>query len=476
MIVDGLDSPSRNSYIGSYYQPPDRVLPIPRIPDFTEGASAGHQASGPHLPERRPHIQSRAVVEALQTLQGKIKQLERERLETENRYQQVTHGSQRNQPLEAPHTVNTPTPSREAQDVQASKKELDSKLQAAESRCQVLGKQLEYMRNMVETVKVEKKAVMDNQAAVQKHESSSRDSPTQREKLKTLEAVCLELSRTQSRAQEKLTLLEQRLQKEEHERKVVQEKASELQRDLDLTLQLVSPKEPEQKKLTMKPNLRTSGKIDLDSPSRLRHKLMPFVAGTSTSPSHSVHANVQGILHLMKHHQPHLCERISALQRPSSAAKKSLQKHFSSHDRGGPEQTVQSLESLSDILLALQDELGRMSFEHQELVSQMESTANQEQRGELQRELEMLANRMEEKGAHITKLRQHGQTVLTLKEGGVQHQRDSEVQKRRPPVPSPFGPKQSKKSGLVTQKNLQILRETQKLRSCLKQDDLLWET
>ncbi|XP_053737679.1 centrosomal protein CEP57L1 isoform X1 [Synchiropus splendidus] len=467
----GLDSPSRNSYIGSYYQPPDRVLPIPRIPDFALGASAG-----PQVPETRPNIQSRAVLEALQTLQGKIKQLEKERQETENRYQQVTHASQRIQPLAATHAVNTPTPSRDAQNVKASKKELDSKLQAAESRCQVLGKQLEYMKNMVENVKAEKKAVMENQATVQKRESSSRNSPTHRDKLKKLEAECLKLSKTQSRAEVKLTLLEQRLLKEEHERKVVQEKASELQRDLDLTLQLVSPKEPKQKKQTEKPNLRTCGKRDFDSPSRLRHQQMPFVAGTSTSPSHSVHANVQGILHLMKHHQPHLCERISALQRPSSAAKKNLQKHFSSHDRSEPEQTVQSLESLSDILLALQDELGRMSFEHQELVSQMESTVNQEQRGELQRELEMLAKRMEEKGAHITKLRQHGQTVLTLKEGSGQRQCNSEVQKRRTPVPSPFGPKQSKKSGLATQKNLQILRETQKLRSCLKQDDLLWET
>ncbi|XP_053737681.1 centrosomal protein CEP57L1 isoform X3 [Synchiropus splendidus] len=413
----GLDSPSRNSYIGSYYQPPDRVLPIPRIPDFALGASAG-----PQVPETRPNIQSRAVLEALQTLQGKIKQLEKERQETENRYQQVTHASQRIQPLAATHAVNTPTPSRDAQNVKASKKELDSKLQAAESRCQVLGKQLEYMKNMVENVKAEKKAVMENQATVQKRESSSRNSPTHRDKLKKLEAECLKLSKTQSRAE------------------------------------------------------RTCGKRDFDSPSRLRHQQMPFVAGTSTSPSHSVHANVQGILHLMKHHQPHLCERISALQRPSSAAKKNLQKHFSSHDRSEPEQTVQSLESLSDILLALQDELGRMSFEHQELVSQMESTVNQEQRGELQRELEMLAKRMEEKGAHITKLRQHGQTVLTLKEGSGQRQCNSEVQKRRTPVPSPFGPKQSKKSGLATQKNLQILRETQKLRSCLKQDDLLWET
>lgn len=141
------------------------------------------------------------------------------------------------------------------------------------------------------------------------------------------------------------------------------------------------------------------------SPSLPKHKKMPFVAGTvrqflcsaltknhilltvslflipfdcfffispylsqSTSPSHSVHANIQSILHMMKHHQPQLCERVSALQKSGCGAKKSLQKDFSpssttSHkpDRE-PEKLDQSLGSLSDLLLALQDELGQMSL------------------------------------------------------------------------------------------------------------------
>lgn len=49
----------------------------------------------------------------------------------------------------------------------------------------------------------------------------------------------------------------------------------------------------------------------------------------------------------------------------------------------------------------------------------------------------------------------------------------------RPPVPSPVKTKKKGKKGkkgTVTQNNLQLLRETQKFRNSLKQDDLSWET
>lgn len=70
----------------------------------------------------------------------------------------------------------------------------------------------------------------------------------------------------------------------------------------------------------------------------------------------------------MKHHQPQLCERVSALHKSGCGAKKSLQKDFSPPSNTSnkperePKQADQSLGSLSDLLLALQDELGQMSL------------------------------------------------------------------------------------------------------------------
>lgn len=77
----------------------------------------------------------------------------------------------------------------------------------------------------------------------------------------------------------------------------------------------------------------------------------------STSLSHSVNANVQSVLHLLKTRQPRVCERMPPV--PGSEPKK----------RGGsyrappsPGDGAAALGSLSELLLALQDELGHMSL------------------------------------------------------------------------------------------------------------------
>lgn len=77
----------------------------------------------------------------------------------------------------------------------------------------------------------------------------------------------------------------------------------------------------------------------------------------STSPSHSVNANVQGVLHMMKHRNLRLCERVSAQQKSASESQRDQCRPPSS-----PRKSVSTLGSLSEILLALQDELGQMSL------------------------------------------------------------------------------------------------------------------
>ncbi|NWR29096.1 CEP57 protein, partial [Oxyruncus cristatus] len=88
---------------------------------------------------------------------------------------------------------------------------------------------------------------------------------------------------------------------------------------------------------------------------------VPFVAGKSTSPSHSVAANVQHVLHLMKQHTKALCNRHvvndAPLAKPISTA------HPASKSRRPslPMESSSSQEELSEVLLTLQDEFGQMS-------------------------------------------------------------------------------------------------------------------
>lgn len=60
--------------------------------------------------------------------------------------------------------------------------------------------------------------------------------------------------------------------------------------------------------------------------------------------------------------------------------------------------------------------------EHQELVQQIDVTQHFNQREDLQRELERSVARIEEKGAQITKLRKHQETVCELSLSTVQQQ------------------------------------------------------
>ncbi|XP_035473727.1 centrosomal protein CEP57L1 isoform X1 [Scophthalmus maximus] len=473
-----LDSPSKNSYIGSYYQPPDRILAKPRQLELSASSSISPdpQITGVQVSQTKPNIDSRAVVDALKTLQEKIRRLELERTQAEKSYRQFSHDTQKQQLDNSGRKVVSVFMATE----------LDSKLQSAEARCKTLEKQLDYMRKMVENAKKERTTLIEDKASLQNQQPSSSNTHTQQEKLDKLESECLKLSRTQTVAEMKLAILEQRLLKEEQERKRVQEKADELLRELDVSLQLPEPtnEEIKPKKKTQKTLKKASKQNELASPNGPGRKRMPFVAGTSISPSHSVHANVQSILHMMKHHQPQLCERVSALHSSGCGAKKSLQKNFSPSSPSSKkpdelsEPVDQSLSSLSDLLLALQDELGQMSFEHQELVRQIDMTQHRELKQDLQSELERLVAKMEEKGVQITKLRKHQQTVhkLTQSQPCAEQHAAKMLSGIKPPAPSLVKAKQKGKKGGSTHNNLQLLRETQKFRNRLKQDDLSWET
>ncbi|XP_078799096.1 centrosomal protein CEP57L1 isoform X4 [Oryzias latipes] len=411
-LDQNLDSPSKNSYIGSYYQPPERILSVSRELQFPAHSAVTADQTDSRSSQTTRNLDSKAVVDALKNLQDKIRRLELERMQTQKTYLQVSHDAQKQ-----PQVLTSETAASVPATDFSAKTDLDLKLQSAESRCKILEKQLEYMRKMVENAKKDRSAVLENQ----------------------------------------------------------------LQREFDISLRLSVPASEETKpqRKTKKTVMKSSKQPEQTSCSPRRTK-MPFVAGTSTSPSHSVHANVQSILHMMKHHHPQLCERVSSLHKPGRGAKKSLQTDFSPSlttlQKSDRSSTDSSLSSLTDLLLTLQDELGQMSFEHQELVRHIEASQSAQQKQELQRDLERLEGRMEEKEAQITKLRKHQQQIHKLTQS-QSHAEDHTAKKRfviKPPGPSPVKVKPTAKS--PTRNNLQLLRETKKLRSCLKQDDISWET
>ncbi|NXE66054.1 CEP57 protein, partial [Calcarius ornatus] len=123
---------------------------------------------------------------------------------------------------------------------------------------------------------------------------------------------------------------------------------------------LLSPKVRQPRKKAKQPEKKYSGRHSAVQPHyRLCLGDVPFVAGKSTSPSHSVTANVQHVLHLMKHHNKALCNRHVVNDTP---AKPTSTAHPACRSR--PSLTMDSSssqEELSEVLLTLQDEFGQMS-------------------------------------------------------------------------------------------------------------------
>ncbi|MGH0135708.1 UNVERIFIED_CONTAM: hypothetical protein FKN15_026192 [Acipenser sinensis] len=453
-----MGSSFKHSYLGSFHQLPEKI-PSALFVDCkhhfdTVSKMVDIQRISSEIERGKSESSTQAVISALKTLQEKIRRLELERTQAENNLKCLSEKALQHEHVSEQEKSESNLVQKEAQ----QKTELASQLDSAEARCFLLEKQLDYMRKMVENAKHEKNETLKEQALLQKKQIQEQaEVHTKLEKLEVLEQECLKLTATQTKAEMKIQQLEQKLLKEEHQCKLVQEKAAQ---------RIASAK----KELPVPPIYHKA-------------KALPFVAGTSTSPSHSVRANVQNVLHIMKYHNPKLYDGSHALhvRSPRStdpAEKRSFRRPASSCS------ATSSVGSLSELLLALQDELGQMSFEHQELVKQIQDTRKTEVREDLERELDCLVKRMEVKGDQICKLKKHQAAVQKLKQKSQKTKRrlasagaQAEVSEVKPlsttlrhqgPSPKPI-------EGHKSQGSLQLLKSVQKLQLNLQKDDIMWE-
>ncbi|TNN01831.1 hypothetical protein fugu_011213 [Takifugu bimaculatus] len=263
---------------------------------------------------------------------------------------------------------------------------LITNLAAAESRCAKLERQLDVTRRLLASQgSKETTKAADGQSKVVPE-------PAQSEKVKRLEQDYHRLTRTQSYNEMKIRQLEMKLQEEEHQRKLVQDKTSQLQSDLEanrILLQSVSPhlarRRSKEKPHPVKHLPERSSRTEPHY--RLSLRDVPFVAGTSAGCSHSVRANVQSVLSLLKRHQPHLCNRrvlsTEAKNQETGSHKRSDASSPASPSAAGEEE-------LSELLRALQEEMRLMSLEQDELMRQQEASVSEEERRGVQREQERL--------------------------------------------------------------------------------------
>ncbi|XP_023565283.1 centrosomal protein of 57 kDa isoform X2 [Octodon degus] len=358
-----------------------------------------------------PESNSRAIFSALKNLQDKIRRLELERIQAEESVKTLSRET-----IEYKKVLDEQIQERENSKNEESKhnQELTSQLLAAENKCNLLEKQVEYMRNMIKHAEMERASVLEKQVTLERERQHDQTHvQSQLVKLDLLEQEYNKLTTMQALAEKKMQELEAKLHEEEQERKRMQAKADELQTDLE-TKRLIfedkttscTPIARKIKKKKSKPSEKKGPRNYLGAQPHCRLCLrdMPFVAGKSTSPSHAVVANVQHVLHLMKQHSKALCnDRVLsdtplARQAPSRGRSKKS---------ASPPRASSISEELSEVLQTLQDEFGQMSFDHQQLAKLIQESPSTELKDNLECELEALVGRMEAKANQITKVRKY---------------------------------------------------------------------
>ncbi|XP_032539843.1 centrosomal protein CEP57L1 isoform X2 [Chiroxiphia lanceolata] len=468
-----MDSESNNSFIGSFLQPPDQMFPAAFA--YTESkklaAVAGDRSSIPN---------NQAVVAALKTLQEKIHHLELEKSQAEADLCSLSRAAAQYKKALEHESCEKDTAH---QELMQQRKDASEQLNAAQSRCSLLEKQLDYMKKMVSSVELEKKIILEQQAQLRKEEDWNwLELHAKLEKLEILEKECLQLTATQRIAEDKIKHLEEKICKEDHQRKLIQDKSSQLQTGFHINRILMSsatsqcePENENGKKKKPKKRNPTMKKMHL-SQLHVKAGELPFVAGKSVSSSHSVSANIQSMLHIMKHRNPCISSQRKRGATSGICRHSALSKYVSACST-----SPTGTRSLSDLLLATQDELGQMSSEHQELLKQIQETQDSRVHEDLEQQLDCLVKQMEIKGEQISKLIKHQATVQRLKRKTQKlKQRATHVklkcgdQKEATEIAVTLKESKSKSCpGQKSRSSLQLLKTVRKLQSSLKKDDVI---
>ncbi|XP_040407567.1 centrosomal protein CEP57L1 isoform X4 [Cygnus olor] len=445
-----MDSESKDSFIGSFLQPPDKMIPA----SFAYTESKQLAALGVDMPSIS---NNQAVVAALRTLQEKIHRLELEKSQAEDNLCSLSIAAAQYKKALEHESYKKDTAH---QELMQQRKVISVQLNATQSRCSLLEKQLDYMRKMVSSAELEKKMVLEQQTQLQKEKDQNQvELHAKLEKLEVLEKVCLKLTATQ--------------------------KIAELQKGFEISrisMSSVSSENERKKKKRKKnkPKKQKNPTVKKTHPSQFHVKagVLPFVAGKSVSSSHSVSANVQSVLHIMKHRCPRITSQRQDGATSGISGQTALSKPVSSCSTSS---TVTG--SLSDLLLAIQDEMSQMSFEHQELLKQIQETQDSKVREDLEQKLSCLVKQMNIKEEQISKLKKHQTSVQKLKRKTQKLKQEaahvklkSGNQKEAKEITVTVRQSMSKsRAGQKSSSSLQLLKNVQKLQLALKKDDIMWE-
>ncbi|XP_038616977.1 centrosomal protein CEP57L1 isoform X5 [Tachyglossus aculeatus] len=226
-----MDLALQRSLIGSFLQPPDKII----HPSVTR-----YKLTFPrHLPEKLQSPSTEitsapngevALLLALKTLQEKIHHLELERLQAEDSLNVLSKEAVQYKKAWQCETLEKDLAH---QEVMRQKKDMTVQLRAALVHSSLLEKRLDDMRKMVFNAELERNVILKQQQPCKTKLQMEKDQNqmklcTKLEKLDILEKECFRVAANQRTVEGKINQLEEKLCEEQHQRKLIQEKAAQV--------------------------------------------------------------------------------------------------------------------------------------------------------------------------------------------------------------------------------------------------------
>nr|KAF6362666.1 centrosomal protein 57 like 1 [Pipistrellus kuhlii] len=334
--------------------------------------------------------------------------------------------------------------------------DISIQLSSAQARCTLLEKQLEYTKRMVLNVEREKNMILEQQTQLQREkEQDQMKLQAKLEKLDLLEKECFKLTTTQKTAEDKIKHLEEKLKEEEHQRKLFQDKASQLQTGLEINRILMSS--------VSNPNLSKEKKKSSKKTKSLRR-----------GPPQQMYSKF-GSVPMVAEKKPAEAAEPRCLYKPARTA--SQCKAVPPDSRT----SVSICDNLSELLMEMQEELDQMGVEHQELLNQMKETESHTVCEDIECELEHLVKKMEIKREQISKLMKHQDSVRKLQQK-VQNSKMREASYIQREDSNPKGLKNIKYSPRKCLVNHSLQKnsnfhptQVHNLQMKLRRDDIMWE-
>ena len=436
-----------------------------------------------------PESSSEAVLSALRGLQDKIRNLELDRSKAEKNLKVLAAETSayksmlQQQPPSKSNDTSSQSTCSVAERKMVGAAQIESQLRNADARCELLERQLDNMRRMVQNAERERSDALERQIALERDRgritAENRSIQSKLEKMEFIKTRFDDLAARKDKSEMRIKELEEKLNEEEHRRQLLTDRAAQLQTDAAAKRILNNDKKSRKKASNSKkkkrpaktkdakkshPTHRTSGHPHY----RLNLADIPFITGTSTSPSHCVSANMQKLLHDLKQHNPVYCND-QVVHEPSSSSSSD------SDERGRKRVRASTEEDLRDLLLALQDEFGKMTFDHQVLVKQITDTYDEEIARDLQQDLDALLVKMERKGEQISTVKRHIEQVRKPKPPAARSCSAPRVGPVRIGTRFTHSASPRNRPGGERERKLALLRDMRAIRSALHHDDLSWD-